>query len=119
MLDKNTIQVCFNESIDAVNLNTSMMSVNNGVSVATFSVSTDLLCITMTILPSLDTGVIYTVNLTGIKDCSGNTMLTTQREAILPHLPSTGEIIINEILFNPNTAGSKILFKLTVKPPHT
>jgi len=106
VIDKNTIQICFNESIDAINLNTSMMNVNNGVSVAAFSVSADFLCITMNILPSLDTGVIYTINLTGIKDCSGNTILTTQREAILPHLPSAGDVVINEILFNPNTGGS-------------
>lgn len=106
VLDKNTIQICFNESIDAVNLNTSMMTVTGGVSVATFSVSTDLLCVTLNILPSLDTGVIYTVNLTGIKDCSGNTINPTQREAILPHLPNSGDILINELLFNPNTGGS-------------
>lgn len=106
VVDKNTIQICFNESIDATILNTSMMTVNNGVSVATFSVSQDLLCLTLTILPSLDTGVIYTVSLSGIKDCSGNAMLVTQREAILPHLPKVGDIIINELLFNPYTGGS-------------
>jgi hypothetical protein len=106
VVDKNTIVVCFNEGLDATSINTSMFTLSGGVSVATFQVSTDLQCLTLTILPALDTGVIYQVSLLGIKDCSGNPMVAAQYNAILPHLPRVKDIIINEILFNPYTGGS-------------
>jgi hypothetical protein len=106
VIDKNTIVICFNEGLDGTAINTSMVSLSGGVSVASFELSPDFLCLTLNILPALDTGFIYQVNLQGIKDCSGNPMVAAQYNAILPHLPRVGDVIVNEILFNPYTGGS-------------
>ncbi len=49
----------------------------------------------------------YTVTATSITDCSGNTSTSPLTYTLaLPSAPAPGDVVINEILFNPRTGGS-------------
>lgn len=105
-LSTNSIQVTFSELMDSVDL----VSINVTISPAVTVV--DLLCLnrysyTVDILVGNDLtpSTIYTVTLTDVEDCSGNST-NLVAEVILPSEPTSGELIINEILFNPLTGGS-------------
>ena len=54
----------------------------------------------------IDAGRTYTLQLTGLTDCLGNTVSNSRADFALPALPEENDIIINEILFNPVTGGS-------------
>ncbi len=58
----------------------------------------------------LDTHVTYTIFVTNVSDCSGNPIGTDNwAEFGIPGPPDPGDVIINEILFNPLTGGSDYL----------
>lgn len=53
----------------------------------------------------METGVIYQFDLFGLSDCWGNDAGLVQNKFALPETPVAGDIIINEILFNPFEGG--------------
>ena len=54
----------------------------------------------------LDSGIIYSLNIENIKDCSGNTIdVSNTINLALPSDALSNDVIINEILFNPRTGG--------------
>ncbi|MDX1908855.1 MAG: lamin tail domain-containing protein [Bacteroidia bacterium] len=65
--------------------------------------SADNRIVRLTFLPA-DTNQIYLLAVTGLADCSGNT-LTETYEFGIPVTASPGDILLNEILFNPYTGG--------------
>ena len=52
----------------------------------------------------IDTGVVYTATVSATDDCSGNVGGGVSI-FILPHIAQAGDLIINEVLFNPLTGG--------------
>ncbi|MEM6262338.1 MAG: lamin tail domain-containing protein [Bacteroidota bacterium] len=53
----------------------------------------------------LEENTLYTLSIEGVEDCAGNPL--TQELAIgIPQNPAPGDVLINEILFNPFTGGS-------------
>lgn len=44
---------------------------------------------------------LYTLEILGIKDCVGNEMLPVKKVFGLPNFPEKGDVLVNEILFNP------------------
>lgn len=60
------------------------------------------------LLPSpLDTHVVYTLFVNSVSDCSGNPIGSANWDEFgIPGVPDSGDVIINEILFNPLTGGS-------------
>lgn len=44
---------------------------------------------------------LYTLEISGIKDCVGNEMLPVKKVFGLPNFPKKGDVLVNEILFNP------------------
>ncbi|MCB9195873.1 MAG: lamin tail domain-containing protein [Flavobacteriales bacterium] len=105
VLSNNSIEVCFSEPIDTIGISESNFSLSNGVDVTSISWDMDLACVSIITSTILDTGVIYTLVINGLVDCSGNTEIITET-IILPSIPEKGDIIINEVLFNPFTGGS-------------
>ena len=99
------IELCFSEGLDTTGINASYFSIDNGLGVAFFEVSGDLTCVTITTTPALDTGLVYTLTVNGVADCSGNTLTNGEGQFVLPHLPDAGDIILNEIMWNPFTGG--------------
>ncbi len=51
----------------------------------------------------------YVLTVLNSEDCQGNTNPSDQQEFVLAHLPASGDVIINELLFNPLTGGSDFL----------
>ena len=64
---------------------------------------------------ALDTGVVYTLTMTGIEDCEGNNQQSDSvKTFILPFVADSGDLVINEVLFNPFTGGSDYVELLNV-----
>lgn len=56
---------------------------------------------------ALQPGIVYTITATGIADCKGNTINnTTTAKTGLPGLALAGNLVINELLFNPRPNGN-------------
>lgn len=104
VLSDTTIELCFTEGIDTNGVTVSNFSLNLGVGVQGVEWSADLVCASLTTDSGLDTGVVYTISVNGLADCSGN-LGNGSSEIVLPAIAKTGDIIINEVLFNPLTGG--------------
>lgn len=57
-------------------------------------------------LENFDHSITYTVTVSGFKDCWGNIMMDNVYVFALPELVINGDVLINEILFNPVSEGS-------------
>lgn len=53
----------------------------------------------------MTTGEVYTFDLSGITDCWGNEVVISDGRFALPETPSPGDLIINEVLYNPLDGG--------------
>jgi len=100
-----TINLCFSETIDTIGVSLANFSINNGINISSFSFNNTLECVEIITSNSLDTGVVYTISVNGLSDCSGNTM-NSSKDVILPHLGQKGDLVINEILYNPFPDGA-------------
>jgi hypothetical protein len=105
-IDSQLALVNVSEPIDISALTTANFSVTSGISVDSFtSNNTENTQLLVSFLPSLDTGVVYTMTINNLSDCSGN-LATSSGDFVLAYEAKKGDIIINEVLFNPFTGGS-------------
>ena len=108
VLNNSTLALFFNESVDAAGaMNVSNYSVlPSSNTILTATPVGDFTEVDLTITPAIDSNIVYTVTATGMNDCSGNLMtaIDSARFAI-PSSIQIGDIIINEILFNPASGG--------------
>jgi hypothetical protein len=105
-IDSQLALVYVSEPIDISTLTTANLSVTSGISVDSFiSNNTENTQLLVSFLPSLDTGVVYTMTITNLSDCSGN-LATSSGDFVLPFEVKKGDLIINEVLFNPFTGGA-------------
>lgn len=51
----------------------------------------------------------YKLRISGIQDCFGNSLPDQQISLVLPEYPASGDLIINELLFNPRTGDPKFV----------
>lgn len=103
-----TARIRFTEPVDTVPLSGIIpMYVSSPpltiVDVLWDSIQTDVL--TFVFSPPLDTGVVYTVGMVAPADCQGNAADTVIFSIELPFAPRMGDLIINEVLFDPYTDG--------------
>ena len=54
---------------------------------------------------NLNSGILYKLNISSLTDCAGNTNENIETQFALPQQAESGDIIINEILFNPKVGG--------------
>lgn len=111
---ENKVRITFTELMDSVDL------VNLGLTIAPL-VALDSIKVEQRYSYVMDIylseplvpSVIYSLELMAVEDCSGNiTDLSTV--FVLPSLPFEGDVVINEILFNPLTGGSDYIELLNV-----
>ncbi len=99
------VDLCFDETIDTSNIVISQFSCSGGITVTNLIIYPSVNCVSLTLSPAIDTGIIYTLTLNGMGDCSGNLVSNSTTQIILPHTAVIGDLIINEVLFNPFTGG--------------
>jgi hypothetical protein len=103
VLNNVTLLAHFDEEVT----NTGAFTIAPWVSVASATVSaSDSKDVVISLGAALDTGTIYLASVSGTDDCSGNILTVGEASFILPHIPMAGDLIINEVLFNPYTGGS-------------
>ncbi len=104
-LNNASITLCFSETLDTTGVSISNFSIDNGINIIAYSFDEFFSCVELITNPSLDTGTVYTVTVNGLSDCSGNSTTNEQAEIILPHTGAKGDLVINEILYNPYPDG--------------
>ncbi|MEM7509915.1 MAG: lamin tail domain-containing protein [Bacteroidota bacterium] len=104
LLDATSARVCFNEPMDEGSLNTiANYSIDNGVGNPSSAEAEgpDFLCAIIT-FPALDTGVVYSLTISSLSDCSGNIMSGSEsRELVIGKEGQPFDIVINEIFSDP------------------
>lgn len=106
VLNNRLLEVSFNESIDTSALYLANMSITGGsISISSYTnIGPNYTSILVNLGPTLDTAVVYTFTLDSLSDCSGN-LIKDSLEFVLANLPDSGDLIINEVLFDPFTGG--------------
>ncbi|MBI1837850.1 MAG: lamin tail domain-containing protein [Flavobacteriia bacterium] len=108
-LNATAIQITFSEGMDSTTLMNSVLSFSPTLSISQSSVAeyysnSFSVYTTTAILPS----TLYTVQINNVADCWGNQTNLTGHFA-LPEIAVKGDLIINEILFDPLTDGSDFI----------
>ncbi len=102
----NFLTIDFSEGMDSLSLANAVISLSPNLTIDQRLISSsfpDQMVITF--VETITPGQVYAFSITGVADCSGNSA-DFQGSFVLPQTPETGDIIINEILFNPVTSGS-------------
>jgi len=100
-----SIQVCFDEALDAVSGNDQTnYSANNGLGnpATAMVVGANLDCVDLTFATQIDTNTLYTLTTSGIADCKGNSQTQTG-SFLIPGPASFRTVRINEIFADPDT----------------
>ncbi len=103
-----SILISFSEPLDPVLAENNLVySLNPSLGVPAFAWvnNTARTEVVLTWAAEVDTNTVYTLEINGLADCLGNTLVDSIRLA-WPGNPSPGDILLNEILFNPLTGGA-------------
>lgn len=105
-LTDSTVQLIFSEYIESSSLLAASYNINNGISISSISVIDDK-NVVLNLTNKLTFQVVYTVMVTGAADCVGNLIGSNNiADFALPEQGFAGDLLINEVLFNPFTGGS-------------
>jgi hypothetical protein len=101
------IQLIFDESVDSTIASAiSHYIIEPSLTIISAAVSgPEFTIVELTISTAIDSNVVYTVIVSGMADCSGNVAINDTIQFALPSSAVTGDIILNEILFNPKSGG--------------
>jgi hypothetical protein len=124
VLSADTIQLFFSEKTDSSSLlSSAAYSIDNSVGnpVSVIPVANDFKSVLLVLPVQLQQGIIYScVVISSIKDCAGNLVSASGNSArfALPQPASPGDIVINELLFDPKTGGVDFveLYNNSAKP---
>jgi hypothetical protein len=110
IVNADTIIVVFTEALDSMSLtNPAIYTFDNGLTQPThvLPIAPDFKKVKLKLSSPMQIGVVYHCTvLSGIKDCVGNLVSTgVSVPFALPQVPSSGDVVINEILFDPGTVG--------------
>ena len=102
------LKLVFSESLDSVaSLNPAFYSISGNIAVSQVSFTqAGLNDILLQLSGNLQTRTLYTVQVQNIRDCPGNVINPVATVTVtLPEVAATGDIVINEVLFNPRSGG--------------
>ena len=108
-IDNTTLLLSFDESLDSLSAATvANYQLSNGIGIATATCIAPLFnTVQLTLNNQLQAGTIYTVTVSNVKDCSGNSISAFNNTKLgLSSAATANDIIINEILFNPTSDGT-------------
>ena len=109
VISADTIALLFTEPLDSITLSYPLnYSFDNGLTSPTYirAVAPDFKKVILKLSSSIQLGIIYNVSvLNGITDCVGNPLINSSAPFALPEAPAPNDVVINEVLFDPNTGG--------------
>jgi hypothetical protein len=109
VINADTIAVLFTESLNLPAItNPNNYTFDNGLTAPTYvnAVAPDYKKVILKLSAPIQLGTIYNVTvLNGITDCVGNPLINGTAPFALPEAPTANDVVINEILFDPNTGG--------------
>lgn len=103
VVDSLHISVCFNDAISASQLNTaSNYTINNGIGSPSNAIaSSGNMCVILTLSNKLINATNYTISISGITDCSGNS-LSPNTKGFSYYKAKPFDIVINELMPDPD-----------------
>lgn len=106
VLNDNQLRITFSEPMDSADMVGLTPIFTPNLTVVTMSSPTGISSqLNITVQDTIQSGVWYAVNLGEVTDCSGNSQMLTGT-FIKPQEVEVGDIVVNEILFNPLTGGA-------------
>jgi hypothetical protein len=106
VIDASNISAVLSEKIDLTNLDNLTFSINNGIGLVTdFTIEEpQLLRVNLVLSSPIAENTIYTLTVTNLFDCANNAIGSSNSfDFGLPLMVEFGDLVINEILFNPFT----------------
>lgn len=103
-----SIVVEFDEFVIGSSIDATAFTIDNGIgNPAEILLNGSIVnTVTLVIAPGIADGILYTITVSGISDCSGNSIMLGNTFAFgIPEEILPGDILINEVLFNPVTSG--------------
>ena len=107
LLDSLTIHISFDEKLDADLPDLRQFQIEPRKNIRALEFDPSLSGFIVHLADSIERGLEYTLTVTDIYDCPGNKIQDSQRSAffLLPESVQPGDIVLNEILFNPHPTG--------------
>lgn len=103
----NEITIAFNEIMDSSSLSSSKFMISNGILVNNIVTAHPFQTVNLTLSPAIINSVEYSLTITGAHDCVGNPIDPDNTNMFaLSEQGDIGDLIINEVLFNPFSGGS-------------
>ncbi len=100
------LQTVFSEGMDLSSLANGNYSISDGITVDSVVIDSLNYYGVTVYVSAISSGVVYTLTVENVTDCPGNTIANNTADFVLPEEPQAGDLILNEILFNPSTGGS-------------
>ena len=110
-IDLSTVLIEFNEKLDLNSLDISDFTSNNGLNFIALQIGENNRSVLLTTHIDLSENSVYTLSIDNLTDCSGNLISRSgnKTDLIIAAKADPSDVIINEILFNPRTAGVKFV----------
>lgn len=114
-LDAFTLRLEFNEALSSESAYSAQWSFTPALSVVNALLpGNSLTVIDLRLASAMQHGVLYELTMTSILDCAGNPSTESKRKFALPEPGVRGDIVINEVLFNPPPDGADYVELLNV-----
>jgi hypothetical protein len=107
VMDSVTIRLSFSKRMDSLSLINGAYQITPALTVDNIRPRTPLFrSVELQFNQPANKSQIYRLQVENVKDCIGNELPTSERKWGLPQKPGLGDILINEILFNPSGNGA-------------
>ena len=110
-VDESTILLTFNEKLGESSIDLTDFSANQGLSFIAYQLNEDNKSIQLTTASDLQASTVYQIAVQNLTDCTGNLISATNNsdEIVVASEASPLDIVVNEVLFNPNSGGVRFV----------
>jgi hypothetical protein len=109
VIDADTIALLFTEPLDSITLSNPLNYVfDNGLTTPSYvkAIGPQFKKVILKLSSPMQLGIIYNVTVqNGVTDCVGNAVINGSTPFALTEPPAPNDVVINEVLFDPNTGG--------------
>jgi hypothetical protein len=98
----NQIRIAFNEKLDGRVITALLIP---SITIQSITFANNLRELIIVTDQALTPSTSYTLALENVYDCSGNALLAAPVQVILPEVALPGDVLLNEVLFNPKSGG--------------